>query len=123
MTIAAPKYDKHLMICVNERPADNPKGSCANCGGMAIRERLLTLIQEHGLKGKVRANKTHCLDACELAPVLVIYPDNIWYTGFKLEDVDRIFKTSVLGDGIEEDIVATRETWEKLKQLRVRIKT
>lgn len=119
----APKYDKHIFICVNERPDDSPKGSCARCGGPAIRERLLELIQAHGLKGKVRANKSHCLDVCELGPALVIYPDNIWYTGFTLADVDLIFNTSVLGNGVVAHLVATEATWEKLKSIRVRIKS
>ena len=75
-----PKYKKHIFICTNERPLDNPKGDCIRCGGMDIRMKFVKLINQHGLKGKVRANKSGCLDACELGAVVVIYPDNIWYT-------------------------------------------
>ena len=67
---------------------------------------------------KVRANKSGCLDACEMGAAIVIYPDGIWYTKVQLEDVDEIFKTSVLGNGIVERIASTQETWEELNRIR-----
>ena len=80
--------------------------------------RFVQLIEEYGLKGKVRANKSGCLDACEMGAAIVIYPDGIWYTKVQLEDVDEIFKTSVLGNGIVERIASTQETWEELNRIR-----
>ena len=74
------KYKKHIFICVNERPENSPKGSCARCGGFDIRMRFVELINQHGLKGIVRANKSGCLDACEFGVAVVVYPDEIWYT-------------------------------------------
>ena len=91
-----PKYKKHIFICTNERPLDNPKGDCIRCGGMDIRMKFVKLINQHGLKGKVRANKSGCLDACELGAVVVIYTDNIWYTRVEVHDIDEIFVTFVL---------------------------
>ena len=94
------KYQKHLFVCVNERPKDSPRGDCLSCGGMEIRNRFVRLINQNGLKGKVRANKSGCLDVCEEGPAVVIYPDNIWYTKVEVQDVDEIFETSILNDGI-----------------------
>ena len=51
------KYQKHLFICVNERPKDSARGDCLSCGGMEIRNKFVRLINQNGLKGKVRANK------------------------------------------------------------------
>ena len=112
------KYQKHVFICTNERSKDSPRGDCTRCGGMEIRMRLVKLIAQKGLKGKIRANKSGCLDACELGPAVVIYPDNIWYTQVKLEDVDEIFETSILNDGIVDRLCANDETWSQLKQMR-----
>jgi len=94
------KYQKHLFICINERSKDSPRGDCLRCGGMEIRNKFVQLINQNGLKGKVRANKSGCLDVCEKGPAVVIYPDNIWYTKVKIQDVDEIFETSILNDGI-----------------------
>jgi|TARA_B100001079_G_scaffold96547_1_gene82916 (2Fe-2S) ferredoxin len=112
------KYDKHIFICINERAEASAKGDCTRNGGKEIRMRFVQLIEEHGLKGKIRANKSGCLDACEMGAAVVIYPEGIWYTKVQLEDVDEIFKTSVLGNGIVERIASTRETWEELNQIR-----
>ena len=87
------KYEKHIFICVNERPDNSKRGSCSKCGGADIRMRFVQLINEHGLKGIIRANKSGCLDVCELGPVVVIYPDAVWYTKVKLNDVDEIFNS------------------------------
>jgi (2Fe-2S) ferredoxin len=40
--------------------------------------------------GKVRINAAGCLDRCEKGPVLVIYPEAVWYTYVDKEDIDEI---------------------------------
>jgi len=112
------KYSKHIMVCVRERDANSPKGSCGRCGGDQIRKRFADLLKEHGLKGEMRASKTECLDACELGAVVVIYPDDLWYTGVQLDDVDKIFAASVLQDGFYAPRLATAETWKYLDDIR-----
>ncbi len=91
-----PKFDKHIFICTNDRGPNHPRGDCVKCGGLDIRMRFVHLINKHGLKGKVRANKSGCLDVCEIGPAVVIYPQNIWYTGITIENVDEIFEKSIL---------------------------
>lgn len=118
MNEAVSKYDKHILICVNERTEGHARGSCARCGGPEIRARFVQLIADHGLKGKVRASKTYCLDVCEIGPVVAIYPEDVWYVGVLPEEVDAIFQASVLENGIYPPRVATAETWENLKALR-----
>lgn len=114
-----PKYHKHIFICTNDRGPNHPRGDCANCGGNEIRMRFVKLINQNGLKGKVRANKSGCLDVCEFGPIIVIYPQNIWYTGITIEDVDEIFEKSIIGDGIVDRIASSKETWDSLDQLRL----
>ena len=113
-----PKYEKHILICINERDAENPKGDCARCGGKDIRGKFVQLINQHGLKGKVRANKTGCLDVCELGAAVVIYPDNIWYTQVKVDDVEEIFNTSILNNGVVDRLSADHDTWKNLVAVR-----
>jgi len=112
------KYQKHIFICVNERNHGSPKGDCSRKGGQDIRLRFVQLIKEHGLKGIVRANKSGCLDACEMGASIVIYPEGIWYTKVTLKDVDDIFKTSVLGNKTIERLSSTQETWAELNRIR-----
>ena len=46
-------------------------------------------IDELGLKG-IRVNQSGCLDKCELGPVMVIYPEGVWYTYESFSDVEEI---------------------------------
>jgi len=112
------KYKKHIFICVNERPENSPKGSCARCGGFDIRMRFVELINQYGLKGIVRANKSGCLDACEFGVAVVVYPDEIWYTNVTLSDVDDIFNATIINDEPLERLVANKKTWDDLNTLR-----
>ncbi|MBH10548.1 MAG: ferredoxin [Candidatus Marinimicrobia bacterium] len=112
------KYKKHILVCVKERPNGHPRGSCIEFGGMDIRTKFVQLINKHNLKGIVRASKSGCLDICEVGPNVVIYPQNIWYTGVTIEDVEEIFLSSVLNDEIVKRLVATAATWGKWSLLR-----
>ena len=94
------KYQKHLFLCTNERPKDSLRGDCLSYGSMEIRNKFVRLINQNGPKGKVRANESGCLDVFEEGPAVIIYPDNIWYTKVEVQDVDEIFETSILNDGI-----------------------
>jgi len=40
--------------------------------------------------GKVRVNTAGCLDRCDEGPVLVVYPDAVWYSYVDREDIDEI---------------------------------
>jgi (2Fe-2S) ferredoxin len=113
-------YEKHIFVCINERSPDSPKGCCSAKGGKDIRMAFVKLIAEHGLKGEVRANKSGCLDACELGATVVVYPEGYWYTKVTLEDVPEIFQKSVLGDEPLERLIAGEETWQRLDEIRGR---
>ena len=98
MTSPAP-YERHLFVCLNERPADHPRGCCHALGGAEVHAHLKALVKQRGLKGRVRANKAGCLDFCEQGVTIVVYPDNVWYGGVKLEDAEEI---------VDEHLVAGR---------------
>jgi (2Fe-2S) ferredoxin len=57
-------------------------------------------IKESGLsgKGQIRVNTAGCLDRCDLGPVIVIYPQGIWYTYLDEEDIDEIINSLVNDD-------------------------
>lgn len=112
------KYKKHILVCVKERPQGHPRGSCLEFGGMDIRTKFVQLINKHKLKGVVRASKSGCLDICEVGPNVVIYPQNIWYTGVSINDVEEIFLSSVLKNKIVKRLVASNKTWNKWSLLR-----
>ena len=92
-------FEKHILICINQRPPKSPKGCCGD-DGLAVRVAFVQELAKRGLINKVRANKTGCLDTCSMGPSVVIYPAGIWYKGVTPDDVPEIVETSIVGDEI-----------------------
>jgi (2Fe-2S) ferredoxin len=86
-----------VFVCENQRPPDDPRGSCGSKGSPAIRKALKDELKRRGLKGTVRANAAGCLDACPFGPTVVVYPEGVWYGGVKPEDVPEIVERHLLG--------------------------
>lgn len=91
------RYEKHIFICENKRPEDDPRGCCFDKGGVELKALFKKRIKELGLKTEVRANTAGCLDACEFGASVVIYPEQIWYGGVKIEDVEEILQNHIIG--------------------------
>jgi len=89
-------YERHVFVCVNERPAGHPRGCCAGKGSVEIRDRLKVMVNRAGLKSKVRVNAAGCLDVCERGVTVVVYPEAVWYGGVTIGDVDEIFQSHIL---------------------------
>lgn len=91
------RYQRHVFVCINERPKGHPKGCCLEKGSAAVRDTLKAELRKRGLASIVRANNSGCLDACEHGVSLVIYPDGIWYGKVTVEDVPEIIDRTILG--------------------------
>ena len=46
---------------------------------------------------RVRINASGCLDRCEHGPVMVIYPEGVWYSCKTRSDVDEVIETHLRG--------------------------
>ena len=95
--IPMPKFEKHIFVCGNQRPASHPRGCCDPLAQGNLQKLFKQKLAERGLKGRVRANQAGCLDQCEHGPNLVVYPDAVWY-GFVTEaDVEEIIVSHIVG--------------------------
>lgn len=56
-------------------------------------------------EGKVRVNTAGCLNRCEFGPVLVIYPQGVWYTYVDQEDIDEIIDEHLCNNRIVERLI------------------
>ena len=53
-------------------------------------------------EGKVRINKAGCLDRCDFGPVMVVYPEGIWYQYVDQTDIDEIIDQHLVkGEPVE----------------------
>lgn len=92
-------YRHHLFFCTNQRPEGADRSSCAQCDSPRLREYLKKRLKELGLTGAgaIRANTAGCLDRCEEGPVLVVYPEGVWYTFVDEDDLDEIIESHLVG--------------------------
>ena len=84
-------YQRHIFFCCNQR--QNGERCCNDHGASEIRDYAKTRVKElklSGGEGKVRVNMAGCLDRCDEGPVIVVYPEAVWYTYVDKEDVDEI---------------------------------
>ncbi|HET9180871.1 MAG TPA: (2Fe-2S) ferredoxin domain-containing protein [Candidatus Angelobacter sp.] len=92
-----PKFEKHIFVCTNQRPEGHAKGSCNPTASGELHQLFKAALAKRGLKGRVRANKSGCLDQCEHGPTVVIYPEAVWYGGVTAADVDEIIDSHIAG--------------------------
>jgi len=83
-------YSYHVFFCTNQRPEG--ERCCQNHHAKEMRGYLKKRTKELGIigKGKVRSNTAGCMDRCKYGPVMVIYPEETWYTFKDKADIDEI---------------------------------
>jgi len=92
------RFEKHIFVCENQRPAGHPRGCCADKDSVELRQILKSRLKELGLNTEVRANSAGCLDACEFGPVIVVYPEQVWYGNVSLQDVEEIIQSHIINN-------------------------
>ena len=95
-------YQYHVFFCTNKR--EQGEQCCEQCNATRIRSYAKDRIKQLGLsgQGKIRINSAGCLDRCELGPVIVVYPDDVWYTYLDREDVDEIIDEHLVNGRVVE---------------------
>jgi (2Fe-2S) ferredoxin len=98
-------FARHVFFCCNQREA--PEACCACHGAADMQAYAKQQIKARGLSGagKVRINKAGCLDRCDEGPVLVVYPEAVWYTYVDRTDIDEIIERHLVGGEVVERLV------------------
>lgn len=100
MTMAdpAPYYKTHVFCCMNTRIAGHPRGCCSEKGAVVLRNYMKDETHRLGIES-ARINGAQCLDRCEFGPVMVIYPEGVWYQYHTRQDIDEILQTHIIEGG------------------------
>jgi (2Fe-2S) ferredoxin len=85
-------YQHHAFFCTHTR--DDGTAFCEEHGANELRDYAKTRVKELKLK-RVRINNSGCLNRCKLGPVMVIYPEGIWYQYHSKEDIDEIIESHI----------------------------
>ena len=86
------QYEQHVFVCTSGE-------TCPEQGDTEKFVKTLRAgVQKANLQGAVRVNKAGCFSQCGHGPMMVVYPENVWYAGVTVEDADEIFRRH-LGNG------------------------
>lgn len=90
-------YRHHVFFCTNQR--EDGGNCCAQHNAKAMRDHAKQRCKELGIHepGQVRINNAGCLNRCSEGPVLVVYPEAVWYTYVDREDIDEIIEQHLVG--------------------------
>ncbi len=98
-------YQRHIFFCLNQR--SNGEACCAAQGAEAAFDRCKSQVKAAGLAGpgQVRVNKAGCLDRCAAGPVLVVYPEAVWYSYVDESDIDEIVESHLKNGQVVERLL------------------
>ncbi len=89
------KYEHVVYVCGG--------GGCISCKCQATKNAVESIINEMGLADKVKIVFTGCMGTCAMGPVVLIAPENVYYTYVTPERAKEIIeKTVCKGEIIEE---------------------
>ena len=91
-----PVYEVHVFCCTNQRPETHRRGCCAskaseNLANYMCRRGMVTAGDKN-----IRINLSGCLNMCEYGPVMVIYPEGVWYHYETEADIEEILSRHVV---------------------------
>ena len=91
-----------MFFCLNQRPEG--EACCQDKGAEAAFNYMKAQVKKLNLsgEGKVRINRAGCLDRCNEGPLMVIYPEAIWYTFIDNADIDEIIESHLLNGKVVE---------------------
>jgi (2Fe-2S) ferredoxin len=97
-------YSRHVIICTGSfcSPERN---------GRELYSLLASLLEREGLlfgPSRVKRGETPCLGVCESGPIVVVYPDGVWYAGVTPALLERIVKEHLKEGNVVEEAVFHR---------------
>ncbi len=95
-------YKHHVFFCTNLR--EDGRACCQKFGAQSMRDYAKQRSKELGIAGPggTRINNAGCLDRCSEGPVLVVYPEAVWYSYVDQEDIDEIIEQHLVNGRVVE---------------------
>jgi (2Fe-2S) ferredoxin len=93
-------FKHHIFFCLNQRP--DGESCCQDKGAEAGFDYMKSTVKKLGLSGKdkVRVNRAGCLDRCNEGPLMVVYPEAVWYTFVDNDDIDEIIESHLINNNV-----------------------
>ncbi len=104
-------FRHHIFVCTQEKPEGVT--CCPGGGSWSILQSLERELATQGLDDDVQVSTCGCLGLCDDGPIMIAYPEGVWYREVKREDVAEIVSSHFL-DGK----VVTRLAWNEAAAMK-----
>ncbi|MBI4397536.1 MAG: (2Fe-2S) ferredoxin domain-containing protein [Candidatus Omnitrophica bacterium] len=94
------QYKKHVLVCTGPRCAPDQAPPL-----YAYLKQRLKDLGLSGVEGGVMRSQCHCFGICESGPLLVVYPEGVWYHHITQEKLDRIIQEHLISNRPIEEYV------------------
>jgi len=99
-------YRAHILLCYG--------GACLSSGSDKVKVILESELEQAELHHEIDIITTGCMGTCELGPVMVIYPEGIFYQKVKPEDVPEIVQEHLLKGRVVKRLLYKKPEKEQL---------
>ena len=84
------QYDRHVFVCTSGE-------TCPTQGETDTYVKILRAGAQKAGRSDVRINKSGCFSQCGHGPMIVVYPEDIWYAGVQESDLEEILTSHIIG--------------------------
>ena len=90
------QYRQHIFVCTSGK-------TCPLSGSLEVHAALKKAVAAAGLRTAVRVNHSGCMNQCGHGPMVVVYPEDVWYSHVDESGALRIVDEHVTGGKPVED--------------------
>lgn len=99
---------KHVFVCTASH--------CSQKGGMDVAGRLRLDVLRKGLDTEILVNNCGTIDLCDCGPNIVVYPDNVIYSGVTVKDIPEIVEHLKGGPPVERLLLSPETPAERTRK-------
>lgn len=97
-------FRHHVFVCTQDKPEG--AASCPHNGSVRILEALERELKSQGLADEVQLTTCGCMGLCDDGPVLIVYPEGVWYRKVSEEDT-----LEIVNSHLRSGKVVSRVAW------------
>lgn len=90
------QYRHHVFVCTSGE-------TCPRQWSADVHEALKRAVKNAGRKADIRVNHSGCMNQCGHGPMVVVYPDDVWYAHVDPKGALRIVTEHLIGGTVVED--------------------